>query len=572
MVPVGSTTNRFCPQCGHDSPEVLCPHDETPTVVRVQLQASDLQFSPGQVVAGRYKLAEALGRGGFGAVYKARHLATSQELAIKFLAIDFEADGDDAVRRFFQEAKVTSHLRHPNTVRVYDFGQTESGALFMAMELLLGPTLERLLRDRQAAGTALSEAETCDIGISVLRSLAEAHGNDLVHRDLKPANIMLAEVKGEEPVVKVLDFGIARTRNSSLTGGGKSLGTPTYMAPEQCAGLDIDGRADLYALGVVLFRCMTGQLPFNAPDPLAIMYLHRYEPPPDPRTLAPGCVSEGLTEIVLRAMAKTPEERFADARAMRQALEVVRGGAWAATPTILPGDTEDEGRATISLDLPKGATPTPARSLSRDAGPPLPRTLQLEATPGPRPPAPTPARRSSARLPQPEPITEAAPSPVAPKFAAKLWIVAAVLVAAGCVAAALSWRPVAPGLVPPSPGSNDAAAPSAHPVTSAGSLPAPAPPPAPTVQAAAPVAVPQPAPAVVLPQVPAPSAVLPQEPAAAPGPAQQGERAPTAAERPTSPRATASAGARRPRTAPPTERPQKPENKPRNKDNSEVDD
>ncbi len=328
---LGAESARLCPLCGGDTTELLCPHDDTPTISRVHLRPADLDFDHGQVVAGRYKLGGVLGRGGFGAVYQAHHLSTHQQLAIKFLAIDLESEGDSAIRRFFKEAKVTSQLTHPNTVRVYDFGQSENGALFMAMELLVGPTLERLLRDRTVSGSPLSEAEACDIGIAVLRSLAEAHAKDLVHRDLKPANIMIAAVPDEAPVVKVVDFGIARTRESSLTGAGR-LGTPNYMSPEQCAGRDLDGRSDLYALGAVLFRCITGRAPFRADDPLAIMYSHRHESPPDPRALAPGKVSDAFAEVLLRALAKDPDARFADAKAMRQALEGVRGGAWAATP------------------------------------------------------------------------------------------------------------------------------------------------------------------------------------------------------------------------------------------------
>ncbi len=331
---------RFCPACGRDASGETCAWDGTPTVVRAIVGQEGLKFAPASVVAGRYRIEVLLGRGGFGAVYSARHVSTGQQVALKFLALDGEDQGDAAIRRFFQEAKITAQLRHPNTVRLYDFGQAENGALFMAMEMLVGPSLERVLREAELFGKVLGEQKACEIGISALRSLSEAHASDLVHRDLKPANMVLAEVPGEDRVVKLLDFGIARIRGSSLTGSGTALGTPAYMSPEQCVGQDVDGRSDLYSLAVVLFRCATGQLPFEGNDPLQLMYRHRYEAAPDPREVAPGEVSEALAEVLAKSLAKAPDDRFADARSMRTALERVAAARHPGTDAVIDLDNE----------------------------------------------------------------------------------------------------------------------------------------------------------------------------------------------------------------------------------------
>lgn len=366
---------RYCPNCGRSGDEPLCPDDDTPTVRRVQLTVQDLQFTSGQVVAGRYKLDRLIGRGGFGAVYSAKLLSTGQAVAIKFLAIDFDSDGDAAVRRFFQEARVTSTLRHPNTVRVYDFGQTENGALYIAMELLVGATLDKVLRERRARDQPLNEQEVCTVGVAVLRSLTEAHSHDLVHRDLKPANILLAEVPGEEPMAKVLDFGIARTRNSSLTGGGKALGTPQYMSPEQCTGREVDGRSDLYSLAIVLYQCLAGKVPFDDDEPLAVLHKHMNEPPPDVRSYAKVPISQGVVEVLQKALAKKPPDRFANAKEMRIALEAAMGGAWALTPAAML-IAEIEPQATRQLD----ATPADLKqAVPFDRTPQSGRTLKLDA-------------------------------------------------------------------------------------------------------------------------------------------------------------------------------------------------
>jgi len=316
---------RYCPACGAVTGERFCPTDGVATVVRARIEADAVDVRPGDVVDNRYRIVGLIGRGGFGAVYLAEHASTRQRMALKMmLAGDHD---DDEVRRFYREAQFTASLTHPNTVRVFDVGQTASGALFIAMELLDGPTLEDVLKQRRI----LAQNEIIDIALPVLRSLGEAHAKGLVHRDLKPANVMLSRIGGDDEeedstVVKVLDFGIARTQDSSLTGQGTALGTPAYMAPEQCQGADLDGRADLYSLAVIMYRAATGKPPFMHRNAMTVMYKHLHEEPRPLASAARSEVTEGFVEVVMRALAKAPEDRFANARAMRKALEAVRGG------------------------------------------------------------------------------------------------------------------------------------------------------------------------------------------------------------------------------------------------------
>lgn len=313
---------RLCPKCGKKSEEARCPEDGTATLV---LAANpDSRLAEGTEVNGRYRIRNMIGQGGFGAVYRATNIATDQDMAIKLLAVSLDSDDSDVIQRFFAEAQVTASLKHPNTIRVFDFGQTEGGALYIAMELLSGRPLNDVLKRRAAEGRVMTEEETTTIGIQVLRSLAEAHLAQLVHRDLKPHNVFLHEVEGDDAVVKVLDFGIAKRLGSNLTGTGKAFGTPSYMSPEQAQNQKIDHRSDLYSLGCVLYQCVTGKPPFDGDDPLAVLLAHVTRPPPDLRTAAATPVSEAFVAVVEKALAKLPEERFATALEFRQALEACR--------------------------------------------------------------------------------------------------------------------------------------------------------------------------------------------------------------------------------------------------------
>ena len=314
---------RLCPKCGKKCEEARCPDDGTATLVFAANPESRL--AEGTEVNGRYRIRNMIGQGGFGAVYRATNIATDQDMAIKLLAVSLDSDDSDVIQRFFAEAQVTASLKHPNTIRVFDFGQTEGGALYIAMELLSGRPLNDVLKRRTAEGKSLTEEETIQIGVQVLRSLAEAHTAQLVHRDLKPHNVFLHEVEGDDPVVKVLDFGIAKRLGSNLTGTGKAFGTPSYVSPEQAQNQVLDNRSDLYSLGCVLFQCVTGRPPFDGDDPLAVLLAHVTKTPPDLRQVAATPLSEGFIRVIEKAMAKDPAGRFSSAIEFRQALEATRG-------------------------------------------------------------------------------------------------------------------------------------------------------------------------------------------------------------------------------------------------------
>ena len=287
-----------------------------------------LAYFPDDVVAGRYRITGVLGRGGFAAVYAAEHLGTEQPVAIKMLSVALQ-DGSNraeanAIDRFQREARTTAKLQHPNTVRVFDVGQDGDGALFLAMELLRGPTLEAALATLATQQRTLTEAEGIEVVVGVLRSLGEAHAAGLVHRDLKPANVMLAEVPGCPPVVKVLDFGCTHTAGSTLTRDGLIMGTPGYMSPEQCRGQEVDARSDLYSVAVMLYRCVTGHPPFPDTDAMTLLFRTAHEAVPDPDAGLARPLTPAFRRVLLQALAKEPADRPASADEFRRSLDDVR--------------------------------------------------------------------------------------------------------------------------------------------------------------------------------------------------------------------------------------------------------
>jgi len=427
-----SEGKRFCPVCGEETKAAFCPNDRTPTVLAMGFAKHPRAYEIDDIVAARYRITGALGAGGFAAVYAAEHMGTAQEVAVKLMAFDMTApESDVAVRRFFREARITAALNHPNTVRVFDVGQDEQGPLFIAMELLRGESMEALLKRRFAEGRGLTEAETLDIAIPVLSSLAEAHATGLVHRDLKPANIFLTEAPDGSTVVKVLDFGIARTADSSLTLGGNMPGTPPFMSPEQCRGEKLDGRSDLYSLAVLIFLCVCEQLPFADANILKLMRMHSFEEPPDPRQVARAPVSDELATVILRTLAKRPTDRPTSADEMKRLLDLIRDGSFAlGGMTIVPlAAPKPAGLSTVDLlDMPTRDSqmiPAPRidpATIDIDFGDDDDEPVAEHTRPAPPPheirgkaPAPAPADievRSSTPL-KSEPAA-VAPEPVAP--------------------------------------------------------------------------------------------------------------------------------------------------------------
>ena len=297
---------NFCPKCGQDLRPGAASRTRTVSLL-------------GSVVADRYKLIAHLGEGGMGSVYKAEHIRMGKALAVKVLRGDFARD-PAAVERFREEARIVSRLSHPNTIAVFDFGEMEElGGFYLAMEYVPGRDLARVLREEGS----LHEGRVADIGQQILGSLAEAHEAGIVHRDMKPGNVMLMQTRPGEDFAKVLDFGIAKLRDEvsggGQTGTGSIVGTPNYLAPEQARGEPLDARADLYAVGCVLYELLAGQAPFAGRNPMAVINAHLHEPVPPLSEAAPG-ISHRFVTLIHKALSKDPGARFATADEMREAI------------------------------------------------------------------------------------------------------------------------------------------------------------------------------------------------------------------------------------------------------------
>jgi serine/threonine protein kinase len=263
---------------------------------------------------GSYELVELLGRGGMGEVWKAKHRMLARPAALKVITPEKIEPGQpelasSVLRRFEQEAQATATLRSPHTVHVYDFGMTGDGSFYYAMELLDGLDLESLV---QQYGPTPAE-RTIHFLLGVCASLEEAHGLGIVHRDIKPANIYASRLGLEHDFVKVLDFGLAKFGHAQLTAltmTGITSGTPAFMAPEMALGKkNIDGRADIYGLGCVAYWLLTGQLVFEAENPMAMMFNHVNTPPVPPSKRTEIEIPPALEHLILDCLEKSPERR-----------------------------------------------------------------------------------------------------------------------------------------------------------------------------------------------------------------------------------------------------------------------
>ncbi len=263
----------------------------------------------------RYQLQGMLGRGGHGAVFKAWDVTGERLVAVKLLQRN---DDQRHVRRFRREVAALTRLSHPSLVRILGTGTTADGCEYLTMDLVPGESLQHHLAETPPAPYRLTEGAATELGICVLDGLAAAHALGIVHRDIKPGNIMVGR-PGSQPRYKLIDFGLARHESASML-TENVVGTPAYMSPEQCMAEVVDGRTDLYALGLVLYRALSGQLPWGELPGARAMFAHVYESPRDIRAVAGVKVSEAFAAIVMTAIARSPERRFRSAEQMAAAL------------------------------------------------------------------------------------------------------------------------------------------------------------------------------------------------------------------------------------------------------------
>jgi tRNA A-37 threonylcarbamoyl transferase component Bud32 len=269
---------------------------------------------------GQYRLLQKLGSGGMGEVYKAEHVLLKRPCAMKLIKPESEADSM-AISRFETEVKATAKLTHPNTIEIYDYGRTEDGTFYYVMELLPGLSLEELVEKHGP----IPPGRVVHLIRQVCGALAEAHSVGLIHRDIKPANIFVAQRGGVHDVAKLLDFGLVKERTAEpdddASSGARSFsGTPQYMSPEQASAYDqVDGRADIYALGAVAYYLLTGKPPFSGKSVVHLLVAHASDQVAPPSTEVAG-LPEDLDRVVLRCLNKQADDRFADAASFGKAL------------------------------------------------------------------------------------------------------------------------------------------------------------------------------------------------------------------------------------------------------------
>jgi tRNA A-37 threonylcarbamoyl transferase component Bud32 len=349
--PQRSTMVRRCPECsgewdGDTGPD-NCPTHNTPLL---SVEREDALV--GRVIDNRWEVKHLLGQGGMGVVYCAFQRAVNRDVAIKFLRRAY-ADDFVAVKRFLKEARAASGLTHPNTITVFDSGQTRDGLLYFTMELLEGQSLLNILRRERH----LNPVRALRIAMQIADSLTEAHEKGIIHRDLKPENIQLEQRHGHADFVKVLDFGIARTiteeRERRLTRSGMVCGTAAYMSPEGAQARSTDERSDIYSLGVMLFEMLSGGLPFEGESTMEMMMAHVSERAPRLRD-AGIAVPRALDAVVWRMMAKEPDQRHDAVKTVRAELNAILIQLERADGAGFGGDTaNDRAAATQGNVIPR---------------------------------------------------------------------------------------------------------------------------------------------------------------------------------------------------------------------------
>ncbi len=301
----------------------------------------------GSVVADRYRVQDCVGSGTMGSVYRAEHIHMKKTVALKVLHPSHTRD-PEVVERFQREAQAAANIEHPNICAATDFGKLDQYFYYLVMEFLEG----RPLIDMIKSGEKFDALRALHIGIQMVSALERAHEKGVVHRDLKPENVILIEKEGDPDFVKITDFGVAQVRMfkdaARLTQAGVVYGSPLYMSPQQAAGKEIDHRADLYSVGVMLYELLTGKLPFYAKSLMVVLNMHIADPPPPFVEANPAVhVPPDLEAVVMRLLEKDPAARFQSAAEVRTELERIQQDL--ATPRKpLPSESNDPARKAIS--------------------------------------------------------------------------------------------------------------------------------------------------------------------------------------------------------------------------------
>ncbi len=346
---------KSCPKCGATYPDEynICPQDGAPL-------AADKPSTVARVVDGKYQIVRMVGRGGMGAVYEAIHTTMQRRVALKILNADLVSN-PAALERFRREALLSGRLKHPNAITIYDYGMSAIGEAYIVMEFIEGHSLAHELQQAKT----LSPLRVVSVLAPVCDAVHAAHAEGIIHRDLKPANIMLEKLRTGE-TVKVLDFGIAKLAMNNpnlmnLTGTG-IIGTPQYMSPEQCQAHRIDGRSDVYSIGIIAYEMLTGKLPFDEPTPLATVIAQVKQKPKPLRELRPE-IPPALEAIVMRALEKSPANRYQTAEEFAEAFRSVQR-------QLAPGS--------VSMVTPQGIPALPLESSPAAQGP-FTRVVPAEA-------------------------------------------------------------------------------------------------------------------------------------------------------------------------------------------------
>src|SRR5688572_1704443 len=340
-MPTPEPLMRICPHCGSTCAveHQYCPACGFP----VGTVGSSVDKFVGKTLPGGHHILDLISVGGMGRVYRAQQSALGRTVAVKIIHPHLLSDENSAVR-FMTEARAASQLNHPNSIAVFDFGRTDDGQPYLVMEFLRGRDLAHVIYEEGP----LPFTRIVEVLRQVLAALAEAHHLGIVHRDLKPENTVLEPMRRGGDFVKVLDFGLAKLKQDaatpSVTSPGIVCGTPDYMSPEQGRGDPIDGRSDLYGVGVMLFQLLTGRLPFESENPTQVVLMHLSAPVPDPIAIAPERhIPEPLVRVVQRALQKNAEDRYQDALefadALAAAMEEIQNVTQGAGSSIRVGGT-----------------------------------------------------------------------------------------------------------------------------------------------------------------------------------------------------------------------------------------